>query len=217
MNDKKLLAIETSGELCSVCIAFSPSKYDERNILMKHIHSEKLVPMIEKLLNSNQISTDQLDCVAVSVGPGSFTGLRIGMTVAKAIAFASKLPIVPVPTYSALSFEIFEYLPNNTTFAIINNANIEEVYYAEYKCGLESPEIINGVNLLDKSEINEQIKNTDVIFGNLKSIENIRIINSPRAVSIAKWTYLFGEDLLTFEYDYLEPNYLKQIKFKKMS
>ena len=54
-EEKKILSIETSGELCSVALYFSEQKYDERNILMKHIHSEKLVPMIEELLNSNSV------------------------------------------------------------------------------------------------------------------------------------------------------------------
>ena len=52
----------------------------------------------------------------------------------------------------------------------------------------------------------------DVVYGNLKTVKNIRILSSPKASSIAKWTYLFGEDLLTFEYDYLEPNYFKKYK-----
>ncbi|MCK5458218.1 MAG: tRNA (adenosine(37)-N6)-threonylcarbamoyltransferase complex dimerization subunit type 1 TsaB, partial [Melioribacteraceae bacterium] len=109
-EEKKILSIETSGELCSVALYFSEQKYDERNILMKHIHSEKLVPMIEELLNSNSVKTNELDWIAVSNGPGSFTGLRIGMTTAKGLAFASNLPILPVPTFDALSLQISIYV-----------------------------------------------------------------------------------------------------------
>ena len=136
MQDKKILSIETSGELCSVCLSYEYNKYDERNILMKHIHSEKLIPMIDEILSSNKISTNELDCLAVSVGPGSFTGLRIGMTAAKGIAFASNLPIVPVPSLGALSLEISETLPVGITFCIINNANIEECYIENIKMKL---------------------------------------------------------------------------------
>jgi tRNA threonylcarbamoyladenosine biosynthesis protein TsaB len=217
MEDKIILAIETSAELCSASLFFDSNKYDERNILMKHVHSERLVPVISELLSSNGISASKLDCVSVSTGPGSFTGLRIGMTAAKGIAYASELPIVPVPTFSAFSLELSELLPDNTTFAIANNANIDEAYFGIYRNKRNLPIVVQDVILISKAEIDKQIMGTDAVYGNIKTVENIKILSSPRASSIAKWTYLFGEDLLTFEYDYLEPNYLKKIKFRKQS
>lgn len=214
MAVKKILAIETSGDLCSVALSLDQNKFDERNILLKHIHSEKLIPMIEELLKSNNIEAKDLDCLSVSIGPGSFTGLRIGLTAAKGIAFASNIPIVPVPTFDALSFEISEYIPENEMFCIINNANIEECYFAKYQ------KSNNGVNklvescILLKTELDKKIDNCKLLFGNLKALSEIRNISSPRAISLAKWTYLFGEDLLTYDYDYLEPKYLKNFKVR---
>jgi tRNA threonylcarbamoyladenosine biosynthesis protein TsaB len=215
MNDKKILAIETSGELCSVSLSFEYDKYDERNILMKHIHSEKLIPMIDEVLSSNKTSTKELDCVAVSVGPGSFTGLRIGMTAAKGIAFASNLPIIPVPSLDALSLEICEFAPPDITFCIVNKANIEECYFAKYKNDANELVVLDVAKLINKSEIDTIIQNSDLVFGNFTAVNGIKNISSPRATSIAKWTYLYGEDLLTFDYDYLEPNYLKNFKVKQ--
>ena len=120
---QKILAIETSGDLCSVTLFFSENEYDERNILLKHIHSEKLIPVINDLQSSNNFSSSDLDAIAVSIGPGSFTGLRIGMTAAKGIAFAVNLPIIPVPTFDALSLQISQTMKENTQFGIVNNAN----------------------------------------------------------------------------------------------
>ena len=217
MEHKKILAIETSAELCSACLSIEYNKYDERNILMKHVHSEKLVPIIDELLKSNGISASQLDCISVSTGPGSFTGLRIGMTAAKGIAFASNLPIVPVPTFSAFSLELSKLLPGGTSFAIINNASIDEAYFASYKNENDLPKTLQDVILIKKNEIEKQFLGLDVVYGNLKAMKNIKLLSSPKASSVANWTYLFGEDLLTFEYDYLEPNYLKKIKFRKQS
>ena len=215
MKDKTILAIETSGELCSVSLSFDINKFDERNILMKHIHSEKLIPMIDEILSSNKVSTKDLDCIAVSVGPGSFTGLRIGMTAAKGIAFASKLPIVPVPSFDALSLEIAEYLIPNTKFSIAINANIEECYFAKYESKEGVILQLEESQLVKKNELDEKILDSILVFGNLKGIDGVKSISSPRASSLAKWTYLYGEDLLTFEYDYLEPNYLKKFKVKQ--
>lgn len=215
MKDKKILAIETSGELCSVSLSYDIRKYDERSILMKHIHSEKLIPMIDEILEANKVVAKDLDSIAISVGPGSFTGLRIGMTAAKGIAFAANLPIIPVPTFDALSLEISQYLPNETSICILNNANVDECYYAKYFIKNDDIQVLDNVRLLNKSEIDEDFINVNNLYGNLKGVESVKSISSPRASSIAKWAYLFGEDLLTFKYDYLEPNYLKNFVVRK--
>lgn len=215
MNVEKILAIETSGELCSVALSLSENKFDERNIQLKHIHSEKLIPMIDEIFSSNNISASNLDALAISTGPGSFTGLRIGMTAAKGIAFAANLPIIPVPTFEALSLEISTFLIDGTTFSIINNANIDECYFAKYKIENNNILTIVDTKLIEKNKINEIIDSSDMIFGNISIVENIKSFSSPRAISIAKWVYLFGQDLLTFDYDYLEPNYLKNFKVRQ--
>ncbi|MBK7106193.1 MAG: tRNA (adenosine(37)-N6)-threonylcarbamoyltransferase complex dimerization subunit type 1 TsaB [Ignavibacteriae bacterium] len=215
-TDQKILAIETSNELCSAAIYFDQNNFDERNILLKHVHSEKLIPTIEELLNSNKISTKDLTSVAVSIGPGSFTGLRIGLTAAKAIAFASNLPIIPVPTFSALALEIADYIKIDSEFYIINNANIEECYFAKFKNYKFGTMEFNNPELTLKKDLINLIEEDSLIFGNLKNIENIKFISSPRASYIGKWAYLFGRDLLTFEYDFLEPNYLKDFKIKRV-
>jgi tRNA threonylcarbamoyladenosine biosynthesis protein TsaB len=215
MSNKKILAIETSGELCSVAISFGINKYDERTILMKHIHSEKLIPMIDDLFRANNINANELDCIAVSIGPGSFTGLRIGMTAAKGIAFAANLPIVPVPTFDALSFEVLSYLQNETTFCIINKANVEECYFAKYIVKNGKHSALMDSQLISRDEINLKKGDCNIVFGNMEVRPGVELITSPRASTLAKWTYLYGEDLLTFDYDYLEPNYLKNFKVLK--
>jgi len=216
MKDKKILAIETSAELCSVSLAFEFKKFDERNVMMKHIHSERLIPLIEEILKSNKILPDELYCIAISMGPGSFTGLRIGMTAAKGIAFASNLPIVPVPTFDALTLEISDHLPDDTEFCIINNANVDECYFGKYGYKDHSIVTLNEVKLIKKSDIEKKINKVAVLFGNITNLNGVHKVSSPRASSISKWTYLFGEDLLTFDYDYLEPNYLKNFKVRNI-
>ncbi len=215
MDQKTILSIETSNELCSVALNFSENSYDERTIHIKRVHSERLIPSINELLLANNLTTKDITYIAVSIGPGSFTGLRIGLTAAKGIAFASQIPIVPVPTFGALSLEIGKYLTSGNKFCIVNNANIDECYFAKYKIENEKVIEITKPSLELKSELENLITQDYLIFGNLKGKEGIRFIGSPRATSIAKWAYLFGEDLLTFDYDYLEPNYLKDFKVKK--
>lgn len=213
--NKKILAIETSGELCSVSIHLDDKMYEEKNILRKHIHSEKLIPMIDELFSSIKMHPKDLYSIAVSNGPGSFTGLRIGMTAAKGIAFAANLPIVPVPTFDALALELSEVLPSQTDFVIAINANREECYFCRYNFSDSKIENKSDIILLNKTNLVDEVCESDMVFGNVNNIENIRNVTFPRASSVAKWTYLFGEDLLTFDYDYLEPNYLKQFKVRQ--
>lgn len=215
MKNKKILAIETSGELCSVALALNIDTFDERNVFMKHVHSEKLVPIIDELLNSHNMTTNELDAVAVSSGPGSFTGLRIGMTAAKAIAFSSGIPLAPIPTYDALSLEINEYLLENQQFCIIINANMEECYFAKYESSKGKSKQIIEVQLVEKDKLDNYISQNDILYGNVKAVPGLKKIGSPRASYVAKWTYLFGGDLLTFNYDFLEPNYLKKFKVRQ--
>lgn len=214
-NRKIILAIETANQLCSAAIFFDQNNFDERNILQKHIHSEKLIPMIDELLQSNKISANDLSYVAVSIGPGSFTGLRIGLTAAKGIAFASNLGIIPVPTFSSLALQISDYLINNTEFFVIINANVEECYLGKYS--ISEGKIIDLLEpkLVKKTELKNLIDNHTLVFGNLKNLKNIKYMSSPFASYVAKWAYLFGRDLVTYDYDFLEPKYLKEFKVKK--
>lgn len=215
-KNKIILAIETSNELCGAAILFSENNFDERIISLKHVHSERLIPVIDELFKANKISANDLYAVAVSIGPGSFTGLRIGLTSAKAIAFAANLAIIPVPTFSALAFEISEYIKLNEEFFIINNANIEECYFAKYKLLENKIEEIIPLSLINKKELDKYICYESLIFGSVKNIKTVKNVTSPRAVNIGKWAYFFGEDLLTFDYDFLEPNYLKEFKIKRL-
>src|SRR4030042_6611650 len=98
-----ILAIETSGELCSTAVMLSEQSFVEMNILKKHVHSQKLFDMIDLVLKNANVELKDIACIAVSIGPGSFTGLRIGLSAAKGMAVGANLPIVPVPSFQALS------------------------------------------------------------------------------------------------------------------
>lgn len=216
MNEfKPILAIETSDELCSVAIMLDKISFAEINFQKKFIHSEKLMSMISDLLKNVEIKLDVLGAIAVSMGPGSFTGLRIGLTVAKGLAVGRDIPIIPVPTLDALALQLSSILPNETKFSIVNNANINEVYMAKYKSINNSFEILAEAKLCDKSELIDVTEMEEIQFGNFPVFEKDFKYSSPNAISIAKWAYIFGKDLVTFDYDYLEPNYLKNFVVKK--
>lgn len=212
---KPILSIETSDELCSTAIMLTEDSYTEINFQKKFVHSEKLMPMISDLLKNADIKIDDVGEIAVSIGPGSFTGLRIGLTVAKGLAVGRNIPIIPVQTFDALALQLSSILPDQTNFVIANNANINEVYFAKYKSINKRYEVLTQTCLLDKSDLSKMQNEGEMFYGNFTLEKNDFKTSSPSAISIAKWAYIFGRDLVNYDHDLLEPNYLKKFIVKK--
>lgn len=100
----KVLALETATLAGSIAIVDDiEGLIGEVKVSVKIAHSERLMPSIEWLLKASGISIKEIDAFAVSIGPGSFTGLRIGLTTAKGFAFATGRPLVPVRTLDAFA------------------------------------------------------------------------------------------------------------------
>ncbi len=88
-----ILGLETSTAVCSVGL-YREDKHDvEVSLRESHIHSEKLLTIVQQALRSGETTLEQLDAIAVSIGPGSFTGLRIGLSTAKGLSFALDTPV----------------------------------------------------------------------------------------------------------------------------
>lgn len=99
-----ILAIETATPVCGVALVKEDRLLAEINVQTGNTHSERLMPQIEKLFGMGNASPSDLAAVAVSIGPGSFTGLRIGLTTAKMLAYVWDKPVVGVPTLEALAY-----------------------------------------------------------------------------------------------------------------
>ena len=212
-----ILAVETTGEMCSVAIHLDQKNFIELNYLEKHIHSQKLINMVDSVLSQADVKLENIKAIAVSMGPGSFTGLRIGLAAVKGLAFGSSLGIIPVPTFDAYALQISEASPRDNVFNLITNASIDDVYWAKYKFGKGGVETISPLELIDKDELRNKLNSNETNYGNA-IVSEIELLNTQlRASNVAKWAYLFGSELLTFDYDNLEPNYIKEFigKVKK--
>ena len=212
-----ILAVETSGEICSVAVLLNENESVEMNYKQKHIHSKVLLLMIEQLLDASKISPADLHHVAVSNGPGSFTGLRIGLSAVKGFVFGLDLPIVQVPTFEALAYQLWNYVPLNRKFAIANTVNRDELYFAKFLKEEDGYKLIERLQIINKNKLEDFLDEEDLLYGNNDNFRSVKNVSSPSAEYIAKWSYFFGKDLLTYEVDYTEPNYLKDfvIKVKK--
>jgi len=130
----RILGIETATRVCAAAITEGGRVSAERIIIEKQVHSEKLIPLIRECLVQSKIGLPGLDGIAVSIGPGSFTGLRIGLSVVKGLAYAAGKPILGVPTLEALAFKsiIDKTASEGDILLPMIDARRDEVYFAAY-------------------------------------------------------------------------------------
>ena len=99
-----ILAIDTATLVSGVAVATEKKLLAELTLQTKLTHSEVLMPHIKQILDMTNLKKSDLEAVAISIGPGSFTGLRIGLATAKSIAYALNIPIIGVSTLAALAY-----------------------------------------------------------------------------------------------------------------
>ena len=124
-----LLAIETSTESCSVALLHGDAVL-ERSELAPRRHAELVLPMAESLLAESGLKRAQLDGIAVGRGPGAFTGVRLGISVAQGLAFALDLPVVTVSSLAALAMQA---PPNDSPVLVVMDARMGEVYACAFE------------------------------------------------------------------------------------
>lgn len=127
----KLLALETSTEACSAALLID-GEVQERFELAPRTHTKLLLPMIDSLMAEAQLRPQQLDAIAFSRGPGSFTGIRIATGVMQGIAFGADLPVVPVSTLAAIAQDFFMRSSIEVAFVAMD-ARIEEIFWGVYQ------------------------------------------------------------------------------------
>ncbi|MCI8309408.1 MAG: tRNA (adenosine(37)-N6)-threonylcarbamoyltransferase complex dimerization subunit type 1 TsaB [Clostridia bacterium] len=102
----KILAIDTSSEICGVALLEDEKLIDDNSLNNGKTHSENLMPLVEEILKRNNINLKDIDLIACNVGPGSFTGIRIGVALVKALAEVTKIKVAEVTSLEALSKNI---------------------------------------------------------------------------------------------------------------
>jgi len=126
-----ILAADTSTAINSVALCRDDAILAEAVIDGRRLHSERLLPTVQWLLGEAGVTLDALDLLAISIGPGSFTGLRIGAATWKGLAFANDLPLIGVPTLDAMT-HLAAVRPKSYV-AILLDARMKEVFYAVYR------------------------------------------------------------------------------------
>jgi len=130
MGDMKILAVDTATRSCSVAVVEERSLLAEMTTVRKQTHSKHLMEMINRVMDLSGLTLSKLDGFAVTSGPGTFTGLRIGISSVKGLATASRKPVVGVSSLESLAVQasFFPYL-----ICPLIDARRGEVYFSRYR------------------------------------------------------------------------------------
>ncbi len=153
----KILAIETCSESCSVALLFNGEQQQQISTEPRG-HADAVLPMVERLLQQADIRLKQLDVIAFTRGPGAFTGVRIGTSVAQGLALATDLPLIAVSSLAVLAQGSYRETAKKHCLAALD-ARMSEVYFGVYqlnKAGLmlstEEDQVAKPENVLLKEE-----------------------------------------------------------------
>ena len=169
-----ILSLDTSTQICSVALASDGKLLGMRESTDDKSHSRLLSVFIQEILSEHSLEVSGLDAIAVSMGPGSYTGLRIGVSTAKGIAYGSDIPLIGISTLDALvsgamqNKEIKSILEkeNTTMLCPMIDARRMEVYTAVYSSSGKMTEDVSASIINENSYIKDFEKGNIVFFGN---------------------------------------------------
>ncbi|MFA5500059.1 MAG: tRNA (adenosine(37)-N6)-threonylcarbamoyltransferase complex dimerization subunit type 1 TsaB [Candidatus Omnitrophota bacterium] len=202
----KLLAIDTSTDYLSLAVIKDGKAIAKFHKKAAMRHSMLLVPMIAKLLKKVKLKIKEMDCFAISIGPGSFTGLRIGVTVVKGLAYALKRPVIAVPTLDAIAMNAKKA---KGIICVILDARKKKVYACLYRSDGKNIKKISPYLLLPLDELLKKIKKYDkVLFLGDTGENNFKEDWHPKAATVGMLaSEYFKEKKFTDAAD-LEPMYI---------
>ncbi len=229
-----ILNIETATTVCSVAIGKNGVLHSFKEVNNGYTHAENLTVFIQELLKDSKFSLNDFDAVAVSKGPGSYTGLRIGLSAAKGICYTLNKPLIAIDTLQAMTFahELPTSLPDRqagnfqllTLYCPMLDARRMEVYCALYD---ESGKGImqSTAKIIDENSFAEELKKNKIIFfgdGALKFKSIIKHTNAifidnifPSAKNLCALSHIAFEKKQFENTAYFEPSYLKEFYTEK--
>lgn len=224
MANTLILSLETSTKVCSAALHHDNQLLAQTSIHVDKSHSHAITIMIDNLLRYTGYQMEDLSAVAVGKGPGSYTGLRIGVATAKGLCFAHDLPLISVSSLEGMAWYANQYNTEKYLLCPMIDARRMEVYCAIYDADMNLITPVKAEIINDRS-FEEHLTTSNVLFfgdGAAKCRDTILDKNSrwiehqhPTATGIGaiayeKWLKDDTEDLVSFE-----PHYLKEFLVKK--
>ena len=215
-----ILSLETSISVCSIAIHHNGILVGHLELHQDNIHAQKLMPAIDSLLRQLGYVTNDLNAIAVSSGPGSYTGLRIGVSTAKGLCYASDIPLIGVDTLDALAYRVHGLVEEQDLIIPMIDARRMEVYQKVVTGKMEvisplEPLVVEGDSFAPYLEQGKVFFLGDPVRKVQDVVEHpnarfVSVLNS--AVSVGQIAY---KKYLNKEFEdlaYFEPNYLKEFR-----
>lgn len=215
-----ILSIETAISVCSVAIHENGYLLGSLELHQDNVHSQKLMPVIESLLGQVGVKTDDLEAIAVSAGPGSYTGLRIGVSTAKGFAYANDIPMIAVDTLDALAYRLNQIVEPKDFIVPMIDARRMEVYQKVLDGEMNEQSVLEPM-VINESSFLEFLERGKVYFLGDAVIKVQNEIRHPNArfvtwvnsaTSVGELAYKKFVEKEFVNIAYFEPNYLKEFR-----
>ena len=200
----KILGIDTSSSSLSVAVMDNDLLKGEFTLNHKLTHSEQMMPLLDSLLSHLELNMSDIDLIGVSVGPGSFTGIRIGVAAANAMAMALDIPVVGISSLEAMA-----YTAGETAYTIVStfDAQRDRFYFNAYRFenselkALEAEDVLEKKDLIKKLESYDKVLLLgDAVFINeelplnvKKAKRAVRYVRASSVCELAHRDYLLGK------------------------
>ena len=228
MANSKILCIDTTSEFCSVSLFINQNLIENNNSKIERSHSKLLIKLIDDTLNNNKLKIADIDIFSISKGPGSYTGLRIGLSSIKGFCYALDKPLVAINTLKILAISALENIDDKDFILCpMIDARRMEVYTKSFDHNLN--ELSNDQAIILEKDTFENFKDKKVYFFGDGSDKYKKIVNRKNFIfldninpdskfmgqlSYDKFINRNFEDLSSFEPNYIKDFYLIKKKGK---
>lgn len=159
-----ILSIETSTPICSVAIHNDGSLLANADLYLEKSHSNSLTPLIEQLLQHCDLEMKNLDAIAVSSGPGSYTGLRIGLSTAKGLCYAMDIPLISISSLDSMTVQVLNFHnTSNSVYIPMLDARRMEVFYKVSDSKLVEVKEISNL-IVEENAFQDYVNKYDQIY-----------------------------------------------------
>ena len=214
-----ILSLETATDVCSLALHYDGRLIVDFNLFLEKAHSSSLANLVEKAFESTGFKKSEIDAVAVSQGPGSYTGLRIGTSLAKGICFGLDKPLIAINTLEAIAWQAHKFFPGNLLCPMID-ARRMEVYHMLKGPGFSTIQETTNLIVDENSFADLLTKQQICFFGNGANKCKQLLNHHPNAIFVdnlhaSAWSVgeLANQKFIEQDFEdlaYFEPFYLKE-------
>ena len=219
-----ILSIETSTTVCSVALHEDKKLISVLEIHQEYSHASKLASLVDQITKLTGIALDQLNCVAFSSGPGSYTGLRVGASLAKGLCYSLDIPLVAVSTLEVLAHQVSVTNTSDVFLCPMLDARRMEVYCQMFDHDLSEQAPITS-KIVDEESFQEYLRIKPIIFfgsgaskcSTVISHSNAKFLFDvyPSAVQVGALAFKKLEENKVEDLVQFVPLYLKEFFIKK--